>query len=235
MGGNLMLLHAGPDEVGNSCMAPIADGGVDAHCLQFVLVFDRAGFYHRRCAVDPVNFRLLEGVDHVDVDEVNPERSFLYVVFPHLLHNRSREFFHLLAGCASHGSLDPRVGVAHVIARYPRAVVIDLYADVALLEKDGFGSLTKESVAKSGLQPAPAGSDGAADVADVFIVHREQRAQAIALHRLPGAIQPIVPESLPVDALLPVGAHQTETRRATVYHGSPPFDFSGALFADIDS
>src|SRR5436309_5529732 len=77
--------------------------------------------------------------------------------------------------------------------------------------------------------------DGTGYIADVFIVHREQRAQAIALHRLPGAIQAVLPQPLPVDALLPVGAHQTETRRATVYHGSPPFDFSGALFADIDS
>src|SRR5207244_4272672 len=220
---------------GNGRVARIADGGHDAHRLKLVFIFNCARFHHGRCAVGPVDFRLLEGVDHIEIDEVNPERSFLYVVFPHLLHNRSREFFHLLARCASHGSLDPRVGVAHVIARYPRAMAIDLYADVALLEKDGFGPLTKESVAKSGLQPAPAGSDGAADVADVFIVHRQQRAQAIALHRFPGAIQAVLPQPVRVDALLPVGAHQTETRRATVYHGSPPFDFSGALFADIDS
>ena len=72
-------------------------------------------------------------------------------------------------------------------------MAVDLYANVSLLEEHGLGPLTKKSVAESGLEPAPAGRDGAADVTDVFIIHCEQSTQSVPLHRFSGAIQPILP------------------------------------------
>src|SRR3972149_11475516 len=213
-----MLLHSWFDVTGKGRVAAVADGGDDAHRLQLVLVFDRAGFDHGRGAVGVINFRLFKGVDHIKIDEVDSQGSFLYVILAQLFHDRVGELLHLLPRSASHRPFDPRVGVTHVVARDPRAVAIDLDADIALLEKHGLGALAYQRIAKAGLQPAPPRRDGAGDVAHVFIVHRQQGAQSVALHRLAGAIQTVLAQPLPVDALLPIGADQTETRCAAGYH-----------------
>src|SRR5574341_505826 len=99
-------------------------------------------------------------------------------------------------------------------------MAVDLYADVALLEKHGFGAFTKQGVTKTRLQPAPARSHRTGNVAHVFIVHRQYGAQSVAFHRLAGATQAVLAQPLPVDALLPIRADQTETRGAAGYHGA---------------
>ena len=214
-----MLLHPGSDEMGNGRVAGVADGGDDAHRLQLVLVFDSARFDHGRGTVCPVNFRLFEGVDHIEIDEVDAQGGFLDVVLSQLFHDRVGELLHLLPRSAPHRSLDPGVGVAHVVARYPRAVTIDLDADVTLLEKNRLGALAKQRVAKTGLQPAPAGRDGAGDVAHIFIVHRQYaRPSPLRFIASRARFKRYFLQPLPVDALLPVGADQTETRCAAGYH-----------------
>src|SRR6266542_3173737 len=142
-GGNLMLLHAWPDKLGNGRMAAIADGGDDAHRFQLIFVFDRARFHHGRCAVGVIYFGLFEGVDHIEVDEVDAYKGFLDMILAQFLHDRVGEFFHLLSGSAAYCSFDPRVGVAHVVARDPGAVAIDLYPDVSLFEKDRLRTFAK--------------------------------------------------------------------------------------------
>ena len=51
----------------------VADGADHAQAFLLVDVLDGARLHHRRHAVGPVDLRVLEGLDHVDVDEVDAE------------------------------------------------------------------------------------------------------------------------------------------------------------------
>src|SRR5439155_8410571 len=99
-------------------------------------------------------------------------------------------------------------------------------------------SLAQERIAQTWLEPAPAGCHRAGDVADILIIHCEQSTQAIALHRFACAVEAIFPQPIPVDALLPVGADETETRSAASYHTASLIIRSEAIhisFADTDT
>src|SRR5215831_13829856 len=218
----MQLLHAGFDEMRNAGVAGVADGGDYAHCFQLIVIFDRARLHHGRGAVGPVELRFFKIVDHVQINEVDAHGRLLYVIFAQFFNDRIGEFFHLLARRPTHGALDPRVSVADVIAGDPGTVTVDLYADVALLKEHGLRAFTQERIAQPRLEPAPAGRHRAGDIANVFIVHHEQRPQPVALHRFSGTVQPVLAQPFPVDALLPIGADQAEIRRATGYHRMPP-------------
>ena len=41
---------------------------------------NRARLYHGRCTIGPVEFRLLKGVDHIQIDEIDAYRGLLHVV-----------------------------------------------------------------------------------------------------------------------------------------------------------
>src|SRR3989304_4189794 len=78
--------------------------------------------------------------------------------------------------------LDPRIGPADVLLRDPGGVALDLEADVTLLEEHGSGVPAEERVAEPGLEPVPAWCQRARHVADVLVVHQEERPQVGGLH-----------------------------------------------------
>ena len=92
-----MFLHSGFEEMRDTGVAGVADGGDDTHRFQLIVIFDRARLHHGRGTVGPVDFRLLEGVDHVKINEVDAHRCLFHVILPQLFNDRIGEFCHLLA------------------------------------------------------------------------------------------------------------------------------------------
>jgi hypothetical protein len=89
-------------------------------------------------------------------------------------------------------------------------VALDLVAEVALLEEHWRIVTADDRIAEAGLQPVPAGRQRAGDVADVLVVHTEHRTEAGGLHALTRALRSILPQPVPVDALLPVESRDSE-------------------------
>ena len=228
MGGHLVLGEAGLEEPHRLPVGGIADGPDDPQALLLVLVLDGAGLHHRRHAVGPRELRIPELVDHVDVDEVHAQRLVGHLVAVHLLDDGVGELLHLLSRRRSRRTLDPRVRVADVLLRNPGRVALDLKPDVALLEQHGRAVAAEQRVTQSGLEPVPARRERARHVAHVLVVHQQQRAQVVGLHPFARALQPILAQTVPVDALLPVHPRDAEVR-----HGVPlayrPFSVSMTL------
>src|SRR5499426_1600710 len=201
---DLVLGEAGLEELHALPVRRVADRADHAQAFLLVLVLDRARLHHRRHAVGPVELRVLERLQHVDVDEVDAELAARDVRLLHLLHDGVRELLHLLRGGGPRGALDPGVGPAHVVFGNPRRVALDLEPDVTLLEQHRRIVAAQHRVAQPGLEPVPAGSEGAGHVADVLVVHEQHRAQPVGLHPLPRPLGAIVAQAVPVDALLPV-------------------------------
>ena len=86
----------------------------------------------------------------------------------------------------------------------------DVHADVALLEQHRSIVAAQKRVAQSRLQTIPTGSQRAGDIADILVVHEQQRAQAVRLHPLARALQPVFTQPVPIYALLPIQAHRTD-------------------------
>src|SRR5207244_8514403 len=99
---------------------------------------------------------------------------------------------------------------------------LDLEAEVALLEEHRRPVTAEERVAEPGLQTVPARRESARHVPHVLVVHQEEGAEVVGLHPLARPLEPILPEAVPVDALLPVHAHGAEVR-----HVFPPLTGSG--------
>src|SRR5262249_56381139 len=105
---------------------------------------------------------------------------------------------------------------ADVLLRDPGGVALDLEADVPLLEENRLPLAAQERVAEARLQAVPPRRQRAGHVADVLVVHEQHRAEPVRLHPLAGALQPVLPEPTPLDALLPVDADGAEMGHASV-------------------
>src|ERR1700722_4043456 len=217
--GHLVLGDAGAQELHAFPVRRIADRADDAEALLLVLALDRARFHHRGHAVDPVDVVLLEDVDHVDVDEVDAELLPGDAVVLHRLDHRLGELGDLLHGGRTGRALDPGERVPHVLLWNPRAMALDLEAEVALLEQDGPPVAAQHGVAQAGLEPVPARRQRARDVADVLVIHAQHRAEAVLLHHRARALDAVFAQPIPVDALLPVEARDAEICRS---HAAPP-------------
>ena len=204
MRGHLVLGDPGPQKLHALPMSGVADGADDAEALLLILALDRARLHHRRHAVRPIDAVLPEDVDHVDVDEVDAELFARDAVFAHRLHHRAGELGHLLRRGGSRGALDPGEGVTHVLLWNPRAVALDLEADVALLEQDRTAVAAQHGVSQSWLQPIPARGQRAGDVAQILVVHAEHGPESMLLHHRPGSVDAVFAQAVPVNALLPV-------------------------------
>ena len=106
-------------------------------------------------------------------------------------------------------------------------MALDLEAEVALLEEHRRIVAAEHRVAQAGLQAVPARRQRAGDVADVLVVHAEHRAEAVRLHALARALQAVLAQPVPVDALLPVESRDSEIRS----HVAALQDESGKLKA----
>ena len=116
------------------------------------------------------------------------------------------------------GALDPRVRIADIFLGDPRRMLLDVQADVALLEQHRRVVAAEQAIAQPGLQAVPAGGKGAGHVAHVLVVHQEHRAQPVRLHALARALEPVFAQPIPIDALLPIQSHH-----ADVCHNAPQF------------
>ena len=202
----------GPQELHGFPVRGVADRADDAQAFLLVDVLDGARLHHRRHAVDPVDVRLLEDLDHVDVDEVDAELHAGDAALLHLLDDRLGELADLLGRGRPRRALDPGVRVAHVLLRDPRRMALDLEAEVALLEQHRRIVAAQHRVAQARLEAVPARRQRAGDVADVLVVHAQHRAEPVRLHALARALQAVLPQPVPVDALLPVQPGNAEIR-----------------------
>src|SRR5678815_5406652 len=80
---------------------------------------------------DPVDLRVLEDLDHVDVDEVDAKLHAFDAALLHFLLDRVGELRHLLGRCGAGGALDPRVRITDIFLGDPRRMLLDVQADVA--------------------------------------------------------------------------------------------------------
>ena len=214
MPGHLVLGDPGSQEFHRLPVSRVADGADDPQALLLVLVLDCPRLHHGRHPVGPLDLRLLEDLQHVDVDEVDAELLPGHAVALHLFQDRVAELLHLHLRSGSGRALDPGVGPADVLLGDPRRVPRDLRADVALLEEHRRAVVAEEGVAQAWLEPVPARREGAGHVAAVLVVHEEQRAEAVRLHALPCTLQPVLAQPRPVDALLPVDTDHPEACHA---------------------
>ena len=83
--GHLVLGDARPQELHRFPVRRVADGADHAQAFLLVDVLDRARLHHRRHAVGPLDVRVLERLDHVDVDEVDAELHAGDAALLHLL------------------------------------------------------------------------------------------------------------------------------------------------------
>jgi hypothetical protein len=129
------------------------------------------------------------------------------------------ELVDLLGRGGTGRAFDPGEGVTDVVLRNPRAVAFDLEAEIALFEQNWPAVTAQHGVAQAGLETVPTGRQRAGDVAHVFVVHAEHRAEAVLLHHRARALDAIFAQALPVDALLPIETDGAEIRCT---HEFPP-------------
>ena len=178
----------GLDEVGDLVVDVVADRADHREGLDLVGALDRPGLHHRGHAVGPADPALLELLDQVDVDEVDPERLVLTPGFLQVVQQRVDELGDLLVGGRADGALDPDIGVADVLLRDPRVVHLEVEADVALLVDDRLLAGGEHDVAQARLEPVPTRGQGRGDIAHVLVVEEEQGPEPVALHRLVGPL-----------------------------------------------
>src|SRR2546428_7101270 len=73
-GCHFVLHEPGLEEVGELVVERVADRADDLERFDLIGALDGASFHHRAHPVGPFDARSFEGFDHVDVDEVDPER-----------------------------------------------------------------------------------------------------------------------------------------------------------------
>ena len=216
MRGHLILGQARLEELQALPVRGVADGADHAHALLLIDVLDGARLHHRGHAIDPVDTLVLEHLDHVDVDEVDAQLHSGNIALLHLLLDAFGELGHLHDRGGAGSALDPGEGVLDVLFWNPGIVPFELEADVALFEYHRRIVTAEQGVAQAGLELAPAGGEGGRDIADVFVVHQQHRAQAVGLHPLPGPFEPIGAHPVPVDALLPIHSHRPKVCHQTI-------------------
>src|ERR1700733_14854191 len=172
-----------------------------------VLILYGARLHHSGHAVAPLDLFVLENLDHVDVDEIDTQLHALHAALLHLLLDGLGKLANLLRGGCPGGALDPGVGVADLVFRDPRRMLLDMHSDVALLEQYRSIVAAKQRVAETRLQSIPTGSQCAGDVTNVLVVHEQHRAQAVRLHPLARALQPVFTQPIPINALLPIQSY----------------------------
>src|SRR6266566_3474604 len=207
---HLVLGNAGTQELHAFPVGGVADRADDAHAFLLVDVLDRTRLHHRRHAVDPGDVLVLEDADHVDVDEIDTELLAGDAVALHFFDDGVGELGHLLGRGGAGGALDPGEGMTDVFLRQPGRMSLDLKPKVALLEKHRIAVAAQHGVAQAGLEPVPARSERAGDVADVFIVHAKQGAEAVLFHHLARPFGAVFAQAIPVDALLPIQTRDAE-------------------------
>ena len=107
------------------------------------------------------------------------------------------------AGLRRHRSPQPDHPAAHVLREQPRAVQAVVLRRRAEVPQVRLAAAGEEREARH-LVARPLPDVGARDVADVVEVEDQQGAQLRCLERLADAVEPVVPQPLGVDALLPV-------------------------------
>ena len=212
MGRHLVFGEAGLEEFHAFPVCGIADCTDHAHALVFIHILDGSCLHHGCHAVDPVDLRILEDLDDVDIDEIDAELRSGDAALFHFLQDRIRELRDLLERSRARRAFDPCVRPADVLLGDPWRMARDVRAEVALLEQHRRVVTAQQRVAQSRLQPVPAGGKRARHVADVLVVHEKHRAQPMGLHALPRPVQTVIAQPIPVDPLLPVQAHHAEIR-----------------------
>jgi hypothetical protein len=137
----------------------VADRPDHLEGLDLVGALDRPGFHHRRHAVGPVDLALIEVLDQVDVDEVDPERLIPDARLLEVVEERVHELGYLLVGSGTDRALDPHIGVADVLLGNPGAVLFEMEADVALFVDDRLLARRKHNITEAWLQPVPPRSE----------------------------------------------------------------------------
>ena len=107
-------------------------------------------------------------------------------------------------------ALDPGVRPLDVFLGNPRRMALDLEPEVALLEQHRRIVAAEHGVAQPGLEAVPARRQRAGQIPHVLVVHADHGAEAVRLHALARALQPVLPHAIPVDALLPVESRDSE-------------------------
>ena len=91
-------------------------------------------------------------------------------------------------------------------------MTLDLEPKIALLEEHRRIVAAQHRVAEPRLEAVPARRESARHVTDVLVVHAQHRAKAVRLHALARPLQPVLPQPIPIDALLPVESCDSEIR-----------------------
>ena len=199
-------------------MGRVADSTDDTHALVLVFIFDGPGFHHGRHAVDPFDAIFLEGLEHVDIDKVDAQFFAGDAEALHLFFDGIHEFVDLLGRSRARSAFDPRVGVTNVLWRNPRCVSLNLRTNIALFKQNGRTVTTKHGIAQTRFEPVPTRCQRAGDIAYVFVVHEQHRAQTMGFHALPRALGSIGPQPVPIDALLPIDTGNSEIRVTASRH-----------------
>src|SRR5438477_888044 len=100
----------------------------------------------------------------------------------------------------------------HVFFRNPRRMTFDLETEVALLEQNGCAVAAQHRIAQPRLEPVPAGRQRAGDIADIFVIHAQERAEAVLFHHRASPLGAVFSQPVPVDALLPIHSGDAEIR-----------------------
>src|SRR6516162_11764125 len=91
-------------------------------------------------------------------------------------------------------------------------MAFDLKAEIALLEQDRRAVAAQHGIAQAGLEPVPAGGQGAGEIADVLVIHAQERAEAVLFHHRAGALGAVFSQPVPIDPLLPIHSGDAEIR-----------------------
>src|SRR5262249_22068651 len=91
-------------------------------------------------------------------------------------------------------------------------MALDLKAEVALLEQDRRAVAAQHRIAQARLEPVPARGQRAGQVANVFVIHAQERAETVLFHHRAGPLGAVFSQPVPVDPLLPIHAGDAEIR-----------------------
>ena len=88
----------------------------------------------------------------------------------------------------------------------------DLKAEIALFEQDRRAVAAQHRIAQAGLEPVPAGGQRAGEIADIFVIHAQERAETVLFHHRASPLGAVFSQPVPVDPLLPIHSGDAEIR-----------------------